>query len=421
MKLLPLALLMVAAAPSAELRYFQYQREVRLPPGASGQTCVLVDPGVFTHGSPELADVRLYRDGVEAPYVLQQALPEQGQQQSLALLNRGTRAGKTVFDAAMPGGVYSDLKLEVSAKDFLATVTVSGSLDQGVAATRIGSYTIFDLTGQKLGRSTVLHLPDSTFRFLRFEVDGRLAPEDFTGISVVRLPESQPRYVTVAESSQISIKDHASVVEITIPAHVPVDRVVFDPPADPINFSRDVTVSAVAQHSATASETGRPAQPVTSFGNLLRIRRVEDGHRIDEERLAIDAPQPFGEDPTRWTITVANGDDAPLRIRSVRLQMVERDLCFEAVASSRYTLAYGDPALAAPRYDYGAWFTPHSGPALVALGPEAPNPAYRARPDSRPFSERHPALLWVALILVVIVLGTVALRTARRERPSAQA
>jgi hypothetical protein len=31
----------------------------------------------------------------------------------------------------------------------------------------------------------------------------------------------------------------------------------------------------------------------------------------------------------------------------------------------------------------------------------------------RPFTERHPVLLWVALILVVGTLGFVALRSAR--------
>jgi hypothetical protein len=33
----------------------------------------------------------------------------------------------------------------------------------------------------------------------------------------------------------------------------------------------------------------------------------------------------------------------------------------------------------------------------------------------RPFTERHPGLLWAALILVVLVLGGVALRTARES------
>jgi hypothetical protein len=48
------------------------------------------------------------------------------------------------------------------------------------------------------------------------------------------------------------------------------------------------------------------------------------------------------------------------------------------------------------------------------------NPQYRARPDARPFTEKHPGLLWAALVLVVGVLGFVALRTAKQAGPGQQ-
>jgi hypothetical protein len=55
----------------------------------------------------------------------------------------------------------------------------------------------------------------------------------------------------------------------------------------------------------------------------------------------------------------------------------------------------------------------------VTFGPEKENPQYKKRPDARPFTERHPALLWVTLIAVVLVLGAVALRTAKQSAPKA--
>jgi len=51
------------------------------------------------------------------------------------------------------------------------------------------------------------------------------------------------------------------------------------------------------------------------------------------------------------------------------------------------------------------------------LGPEEANPEYEARPDARPFTERYPWLLWVALVLVVGLVGAVALRTAKESAP----
>jgi hypothetical protein len=80
--------------------------------------------------------------------------------QSIPLLNLGKNGKQTVFDAAMPSGSYSDIQLDMNGHDFLATVvTVSGSQMQAAGfRTKLGSFTIFDLTRQRLGRSTVLHL-----------------------------------------------------------------------------------------------------------------------------------------------------------------------------------------------------------------------------------------------------------------------
>jgi hypothetical protein len=97
--------------------------------------------------------------------------------------------------------------------------------------------------------------------------------------------------------------------------------------------------------------------------------------------------------------------------------MIERDLCFEADGNGGYLLFYGDPALAAPRYDYARLFAPQVNASQVTAGPEQPNPAYQPRPDARPFTEKHPALLWMALVVVIALLGVVAVRSAM---PAAQ-
>jgi hypothetical protein len=48
---------------------------------------------------------------------------------------------------------------------------------------------------------------------------------------------------------------------------------------------------------------------------------------------------------------------------------------------------------------------------MATLGAEMANAAYQPRPDERPFTEKHPALLWAALIVVIALLGAVALRS----------
>jgi hypothetical protein len=417
MKLCAGFLLLALIAASPEIRYFRYERPIVNLPQPAGQACLALDPGVFSHSAPQLADLRLYHDGAETPYVIRVAAPAEGPAKSIEPLNLGVRGGQTVFDAELPDTHYSDLHLDVGKQNFIATVTVAGSRKKGEETeTRLGAYTIFDLSRQKLGRSTVLHLPQSDFPYLHFRIAGPVSPENIAGLSVERLAASQPEYVTVAESSQITTKGHSSTLEFNLPAQVPVDRIAFMPGASPALFSRDVSISVAAVAPEPAPDLGEPPQPVEATGSLLRMHSNQNGHRIDEERLAIDAPTVNFDSPTKWTVAIDNGDDAPLSIASVRLQMLERTLCFEAAANARYALYYGDRALPYPRYDYATLFTAQANASPIAAGPEQLNPIYQPRPDERPFTERHPALLWVALIVVIAILGTIALRSAK-QRP----
>jgi hypothetical protein len=175
-------------------------------------------------------------------------------------------------------------------------------------------------------------------------------------------------------------------------------------------------IAAPPASAAQPDQLSRP-QPVTSYGNLLRVHRVQNGLHIDEERLTVAPPSSDFDGPTQWTITIKNGDDAPIQLTSVRLEMRKRRLCFDAAAAAAYTLYYGDSALAPPRYDYASLYVPRLDVLQAAVGAEQANPAYQPRPDERPFTEKHPALLWIALGLVVLLLGVVALRSVKLTRP----
>jgi hypothetical protein len=408
-------LLFAAAVPSPEIRYFRYQRPVQNTPAQAAQACLIVDAGLFSRSSPGLADLRVYRNRAETPYLVQTSAPIITSEQVVPLLNVGVRDGQTVFDAAMPAGRYSDLQLKITARDFISTAAVTGSQDQAGKPTSVGSYTIFDLTRQRLGRSTVLHLPASDFRYLHFRITGPIHPEDLNGISVSQSTGSKPKYVTVAESSQVALKGHSSIIEFTIPAHVPIDRIEIIPFAEPANFSRAVHVTAQPIREKPAAEPVEPPQSASAYGNILRVHTIQNAYHIDEESLSIDPPRALFNASTNWTVTIENGDDAALKPASVRLLMLERDLCFDAAPGTTYTLYYGDPALSSPRYDYAALFAPQSDAARSVAGPEQPNPEYTPRPDDRPFTEKHPALLWIALALVIAVLGVIALRSAKTQ------
>ena len=418
MKLVATAILLLFAAPTAEIKFFRYERPLSDVPAQPAQACVVADAELLTHASMGLADVRLYQGRTEMPYLIQTSGPTgESSEQHIAALNLGVRGGKVVFDAAMPTGAYSDLQLNLSAQDFIATVSVAGSQAQGGAATKVGVYTIFDLTRQHLGRSTVLHLPTSDFRYLHFSIAGPLRAEEVSGVSLRQSSVSRPSYVEVAETSQVVQKGHSTVIDLSVPAHVPVDRLIFVAPDMPANFSRDVTISAAEVAAKPRDESALPPTSYTSTGNLLRVHTTEGDHTINLENLEVATVHTTFEGQSRWTITIDNGDNAPLLPRSVRAEMYERDLCFQS-SPGVYALYYGDPALASPRYDIGQFtmIRPASA-AQVKAGPEQQNPEFQERPDDRSFTEKHPALLWSALALVIGLLGLIALRTAKAQTP----
>ncbi|MGD0368748.1 MAG: hypothetical protein ABSA94_14920, partial [Acidobacteriaceae bacterium] len=188
MNLRPMVVLLALAAATPEMRYFRYERPVAGLGSRAGQTCAVLDAGIFAHAAPGLTDVRLYRGTTETPFVIREAAPVEQKQREIAPLNLGKRHAQTTFEATMPEGRYSDVELDVTAKNFIATVAVTGShTEGGREGTELGMFTIFDLSGQKLGRSTVLHLPESNFRYLYFAIAGPVKPEDVAGLSVERV------------------------------------------------------------------------------------------------------------------------------------------------------------------------------------------------------------------------------------------
>ena len=412
------ALVLALAVATPEIRYFRYQRPVLIPEQQNGQACMALDPAVFAHAEPGLPDLRLYRDRSEVPYLLHQAAPREDKPQTILPLNAGVRGGQPAFDAEMPAGRYSNVELLLSAENFVATVTVSGSQTQGGIETRVGAYSVFDLTQQKLGRGTMLALPESDYRYLHFRIKGSLKIEAIQGIRVAPTQVQKPRYVQVAQgrpvaqTSPVAAHGRTTVWTATVPANVPVDQIVFTPPAEPALFNRTVRITSTLLNSTPEHPA---SEEFVTQGSLIRVHGVQQGQHIDEERLEIEIPPGAPREAATWTITIDNGDDAPLRIESADLEMVERDLCFDANAKGPLTLYYGDAALSAPRYDYGDLTAPQADAIAVEAGAESANPAWQPRPDERPFTERHPWLLWAVLCVVIAVMGLVTLRTVQRK------
>jgi hypothetical protein len=432
--------------PAATPEHMQYERAISVAQGA-GQACAVLDAQIFPHAAPSLKDLRIFptqgQQPREVPYAITLSETVTEETQPARVLNLGTSAGGSgssiVFDLEMPDRPYTDVMLDLNGQDFLATATVSG-MDAlgGGKRTALGVFTLFDLSSQRLSRDTTLPLQESTFRYLHIALavsaapggaagGGRFATEMVEGAQVPPSREAQTIYTTVGSVSVPTTgaldTPRKTRFDVTLPLRVPVERVSFDlPHSYTANFSRDVVVRASPISAPTPTPAPGTSPPIeTVSGTISRVHSTQAGHKIDEEELSLPATLGSNlQSPAHVWIEVENGDDQPLPIAAVRLEMRQRKLCFDVPASrganaeSGLTLYYGDPKLLAPVYDYDRLFVAADEPLAAELGPESLNVGYHAPPaEVRPFTERHPEVLWIALIAVICVLGVVALKSSR--------
>ena len=412
----------VRVAP--EPRHFAYERQVQVLSGVKpivGPGCAVLDGELYAH-SPTLKDVRLYAGGQEVPYALStsQTAPMGDAEK---VLNAGLRAGHVVFDLAMPPRPFTEVRLQLNRRDFVATAKVTGIKKPGDAGgTALGSFTLFDLTSTGLGHSTTLPLVESTFPYLHVDLavngaGGKPFAADAAMIAGAEVPpsrEAQTIYTTVAQTSTITQVGRHSVANFHLPAHVPVERVTFTlASGDKTNFSRSVSILA----HADGVNPQDPESRESITGTIARVRMTQDSRQLREENLSVPATLGANmEAPADVQVWLENGDDKPLAVASVELEMRQRLLCFNANPAALPVMYYGDTALEPPVYDYSRTFDPTVAAVSYELGEERVNLAYAARAtvDTRTVVDRHPGLVWGALLAMVGVLGWVAFRSAKR-------
>ena len=423
--LLSLLLWQVAVSPEpTNPHYLRYQRTITIPASA-GQSCAVIDPALFPHASPSLKDLRLFQGNRGIPYAITLSEPQQLDSDPATIRNLGLRGCNIVFDLEMPNRPYTELMLDLAGHDFIATATVSGTRDSNYAnQTSLGEFTLFDLTTQHLSRSTTIHLQETNLLYLHIEL--AVSPAAGTRaldtspqalqkmVQAVTVPpsrEAQSLYTTAAQATTVTQRGRQSIATFTLPERIPIERISFAlAPGFKANFSRDVSIT----DHPTATPNPADALSEALAGTILRVHLTQAGREIRQEQLSVPATLGSNmQSAAAVEVAVNNGDDTPLPITAVRLEMRQRKICFDAPAADPLTLFYGDPALTAPQYDYTRLFTLSTQFRAAQLGPEQFNPAYRDRPDARPLTDRHPHLLWIALLIVICILAVIAIRSSK--------
>ncbi len=386
--------------PPTAISYFTNVRTVSIAQ-TDKQNYFVVDPEIWIHSRPDLGDLRLY----DGSYPVQYSISEQlagvlSEQAQAKVLNLGSVSGHTEFDLEINNlPEYDRIHLNLNAKDFIVTASVSGANAlAGSTPTNLPSTTLYDFTHEQLGSNSVLKLPPSNFRYLHVKLTSGIRPEQVKGASIYNLREKQALWTEVGSCGAPQEKPRLTVIVCDIPEKVPVNRLEFQVPPDRINFLRNVRV-----------EDTKGMQ--LASGEISRVRINRPGGTITDERLKLDLNSRSG----RLTLTIDNADNAPLEITAARPLSLERRIYFEPQGKAELHLYYGDEKLSSPVYDYARFFHADASAAEAQLSAGAHNAQYTGRPDARPWSERHTGTLWSAMVLAVLVLAVVAIRGMRAE------
>jgi len=188
-------------------------------------------------------------------------------------------------------------------------------------------------------------------------------------------------------------------------------RYLLRPPASPLIFDRLIldTEAGFFDRAVQITATTKDGTETTLIQGRL-ARPVGDIR-----------PVTFDLPPKRamsLALQVEDGDDAPLRFRTIQARVSLPELYVTAPAG-RYTLLMGAPAHEPARYELerlrDVVLAVQAAP--IAAGPLEPNQRYSLGARLKGSGFRQTVVLWATLVTAVVVLAFLTLRLARREPP----
>ena len=388
-----------------------------------GRVAVVLDRDVYESARSDLADLRLV-DHLDrpVPYLLERVDEAPATVKRPVLLNRGFVRGKSAsVTVDFEGPVLKhELHLSLSGDNFRRRVVVEGKGRHDDAWTTITdtAYVFAVPAASAAGgavdasarRYETVGLPENNQQYLRVTVmrgedeRGEVEIREVSaGTAAARRPREVPLAPRLTRTEDIERRETLLTLDLGA-KHQPFRAVTVEV-ADP-RFFRGVTLEARADPvPGAAAGTPLPWYVLAECA----IYRYQDPQRA-VENLRLEVP---GRERT-IRLRIHNRDDAPLDVRGVSVGVPVERLAFEAGSAGRYRLRYGAPGLGAPSYDLprtvGDTALWTATAADGALQPPVRVPPLEQRP---PWTERHPALLWVGLVATVVALGLVTRRALR--------
>jgi hypothetical protein len=372
---------------------------------------VVVDRETFNHARSDMGDLRIADSaGVEVPYQLIRGEEWRSVEQCNArVLNVSHAPGKysvVVLDLGESGRTHTTVDLDIDSRNYRRNAEVWGSDDYRHWFVLRTDAAVFDFsTSDDSVRVTRIRYPSSIFRYVKVHVINGTEPPLAIRSARVEAESEPARTLRTYDVAAVSVEEDKDRKATTLLidgtyANVPLTGITLE--TGKRNFYRTVQIYA-------GNDTAR----MTYVGNDVIYRY--DTPRFSDERLSVTC-RPT---PARYLrLVIQNQDDRPVPIEVKHLIALEYSLVVRA-SSSGLRLFFGNPSAPAPHYDISRTLryidlqTAHP----ASLGELTANPDYAPR-DERPWTERHPVLLWIMFGVVFVVLGYLVVHMVHTGEPN---
>ena len=388
-------------------RAWRYSRLIRISPIVSPTFCsVHLAIDVFPHSENSLADLRIIdENGAEVPYSMNAETGGSKTESRCADLRENSYVAgqytQILLDLGKQPSFHNTVKISTPESNFMYWVEVAASDDTRVWRIVKTRAPISRFQRENLEGNQVIRYSQNNARYLRLHILETARKFSVTGADIYfnseivePVREPVPLQLVADSSAPSSVTRWRADFDS---AHFPLSDLAFETRQP--EFFRAVRFQT--------SEDGKEWM----FAGAGEIYRYKVGDKLEESLLV---PLHGARGPRQWRIEVLNQNDAPLDARSARLLMNSRKVYFEQKPGHSYRLLYGNPRAPSPHYDLEQLLKVSAKPKSTAiqaeLGPEELTAHYS---DPRPFTERHPNLLWLALAFAVVLLAYTALRALK--------
>jgi hypothetical protein len=395
-------------------RPWRYSRAIASP--RSGfLNYITLDREVFVRSENRLADLRVIDDlGNEQPYELRNRLvpPAQSVPIPATLRENSFVPGQftqVIVDLGDRSDFHNTLRVQTSESDFINWVEIAASDDARLWRIVKPRAPISRFRRENLEGSQTIRYSENNARYLRLRIQETAHQFPVTGVDVFASQAMQKEALAPGALPLIAMLPPDSTglpsqTQWTVDlgsTTIPVAELDFE--TDQPDFYRAVRIL-----TSTDEKEWQPA-------GGGEIYRYTSGAKT-EESLRVPCCENWGA--RYWRFEILNGNDAPLSSTRMSVAMRLQFVLFRPRENRSYRLLTGNARASAPQYDFARTLRiqPNEELLQLTLGPEEETSNYA---DPRPFTERHPNLLWLALGLAIGVLGYAALRALRTPESAA--